>query len=755
MIIRSPGSGMRLVLFAVGAHGMLIQLVLLRELLAAFSGNELSAGLLLAFWIAAEALGGFCFGRIRADRAGAVLGYVAPAAAAVSAAAVAGVFVGRSLAGVLPGESVGPLVLAAVAGSVVVLPALAHGALFVLGTAAAAVTTDDRRAVGQGYFWEGLGTALAAGAGWLFLFSRYGPVGLAAGSGVLVAVVVAMQARGRRALPPIVAAVCLVPLVVFGRQVERWAWERSWPGQRVTGSADSHYGKVVKMEREGQRLVAYNGALVFSSPPTEPGFDEELGLVPLLCHAAPRRVLVIGSNLGLVEPILTQPVQEVTFAQIDRWLLRAEIEVAGAGLRQALGDRRLRLEVGDPRQLLGNYELRTTNFEVQYDCIILADVVPLSLGASRLFTVEFFRQCRSALAPGGVMALAGPGAAAGVLPGTRDMIAARDATLRQAFPFVELLLLDFPLWLCGADRPETSAETLAARLEMRATETRLLSGDYIGALLDRFRQQEFRNSLAGAPGRVVSTDMRPVELFLGIARENRTVSSGLARVYSLAGRLRAGHLAALAGLLLVLALVLGRRFGTGFSRPTGVGTSGFAGAGLTTLALFGYQVRFGSVYLGASLLLAGFMAGTVLGGFVGTWAADRPRVRGRLFLGAEAAILAAGLALLTIMQQGAGVWFFVLLVAAGCAVGLEFPIAGAAPGRSVGRRASVLLALDLAGGAAGALLVTLVLVPVLGLAAAGLAIVVVKLASLACQVSAPKTDIEPQRHGGSGVARTR
>ena len=52
-------------LLVVGATGITAQIVLMRELLTVFLGNELSLGIILACWLALEALGSWLAGRIR------------------------------------------------------------------------------------------------------------------------------------------------------------------------------------------------------------------------------------------------------------------------------------------------------------------------------------------------------------------------------------------------------------------------------------------------------------------------------------------------------------------------------------------------------------------------------------------------------------------------------------------------------------------------------------------------------------------
>jgi spermidine synthase len=54
---------LKISLLIMGLSGIVAQIVLLRELLISFLGNELTLGIILANWLILEAVGSFLFGR--------------------------------------------------------------------------------------------------------------------------------------------------------------------------------------------------------------------------------------------------------------------------------------------------------------------------------------------------------------------------------------------------------------------------------------------------------------------------------------------------------------------------------------------------------------------------------------------------------------------------------------------------------------------------------------------------------------------
>jgi spermidine synthase len=139
--------------------------LLIRELLVAFFGNELSIGLILGSWLVLEAVGSGLLGRL-ADRWRAK----APAFAALQVLfalflplCMYAAYASRRITGAIPGEGVG-LVSIFWSSTLVLLPlALVDGAMFAFGCRAyAALTGDETPSIGRVYVYEAVG-AIAGG----------------------------------------------------------------------------------------------------------------------------------------------------------------------------------------------------------------------------------------------------------------------------------------------------------------------------------------------------------------------------------------------------------------------------------------------------------------------------------------------------------------------------------------------------------------------------------------------------------------
>ena len=172
--------------------------------------------------------------------------------------------------------------------------------------------------------------------------------------------------------------------------------------------------------------------------------------------------------------------------------------------------------------------------------------------------------------------------------------------------------------------------------------------------------------------------------------------------------------------LLAIALLLARRRNA--MRTTLLAAfAGFAGMLLETAMLLAYQARSGALYERLGVLLMAFMAGLTAGAWLVARITSPARpdssVR-RTTAGLLAALAAVGAAAATLIAgafpMGLSSTGLVLFLG-GVTVGGVFACAAASSGDQRGGAVGRLYGADLAGGAAGSLLASLVLVPMAGL----------------------------------------
>jgi spermidine synthase len=145
---------------------------------------------------------------------------------------------------------------------------------------------------------------------------------------------------------------------------------------------------------------------------------------------------------------------------------------------------------------------------------------------------------------------------------------------------------------------------------------------------------------------------------------------------------------------------------------------GFSGITLEILALFAYQVHFGSGYREVGILAGSYMAGLACGAALSNRIC-RDRQRAFRWVQSLWVIYPLGLLLFAsgrgITGIGVMIVFFAYVFGVGVLGGFHFPLAVSFTGSAAAERAGYYYGLDLVGAALGALLGGVVLLPLVGL----------------------------------------
>ena len=717
----SPTQTRRLILLAVGGLGVsavMTQLVLMRELLGAFSGNELVFGISLGSWLLLTGVGtwlGRRSGRLKDPARALVVGLVL--VAIVPLVQVVAVRVLRDIV-FLRGAAVG--MAGTVLGSLALLSpfCLVSGILLTLACSLLA-RREGSSAIGRVYVADSLGSI---GGGILFSFvlvswlDHFALLCFPAALNLLLAIVLAGHFRRRLLLASTViialglaAHAVLIDADAITTAIQHW-------GQPTVFRANSPYGRLVITDDSGQLTFYENGVPVISTH----NIDQVEETVHYAMSQRPDagKVLLLGGGVaGTAREILRYGVGEVTYVEIDPLIIAAGRRF----LPENLADARIQTVATDGRRFVQ----RTGG---RYDVVIVDVPDPSTSQLNRFYTAEFYAEVRRILTPGGVLAFALGHYENYVSPGLARLLASAHRTLQLSFGHVRMipggrvffLASDGPLFL-----------DIAARLEQRGLATKLVNRHYLDAMLAPDRLADLDRAVA-QPAEI-NTDFNPALYYYHLRHWLSQFSGPSVLPY---GSMLGG------GLLLLAACLLGLR-----AVPRVIFASGFAAAALEVVLLLGFQVLYGSLYRQVGLVVTAFMAGLA----VGAWRANREMGRGAATRIAPAHLLLllsgaiAGLAALLplILPQlrrldvltdsalaGQGV-VLVLTFLLAALVGCQFPLAGAIGSGEAAVTAARLYSADLAGAALGALLVSALLIPLLGVTAVCLLTAALNLAAAA------------------------
>jgi spermidine synthase len=748
--VGSQGAGrLRTVLILIGFTAVIAQIVLMRELIVVFYGNEITLGLMLCTWLLWTAIGSSVLGRMGKRVASRTL--VAGLEGAIAVAfpvSIVAVRASRAALGSLPGEILGPGPMFLTSLLALSFFCVVSGWLFAAGSRLYAEESarSPAEATSSAYLLEAAGSAAGGLLAGVFLIRYLSAFDMAALLALLNLAAAAMLTTAAR---PIRRAVTATLLAVFAalvfplaaRQLEDWSRALLWRGFHVVAARNSVYGNLVVAKTEDSASLYENGLVLFDAP--NPAAAEEAVHFALLEHPEPRSLLLIG---GGVNGSLAQALQHPSLERLDYVELDPAIpEMAAAWFPRewapARTDPRVHVHASDGRLYL-------KNAGATFDVIIVNLPDPDTAQLNRFYTLEFFREARRGLNPGGILSLRVTASENYISPAAAEFLRCIYKTLREAFPEVMAIPGD-TVHFCATARPgilTADPSVLLARLRSRHLRTGYVSEFYLPFRMSPDRVAQLESAIRPQPNTPVNRDFAPIAYYFDVTLWSTRFHHFYRWLFQALGRMPFGAVAGGAALLLFAAALLARRLpakeqrarvSAGFS----VAAMGLTLIGLEILLLLAFQAVYGYVYHQLAIVIAGFMGGLACGAWCGLRRVRPHEMRLLAGLQAMAALcpllVYACLAAAARLSQAAqlavvGPVLFPLLAVL-CAVlgGFQFPVASRIffDRPAAARRGSIgsLYGLDLAGSCAGAIVFSAYLIPVYGFLKTSLLLALVNL----------------------------
>lgn len=728
------------------------QILVLRELLVLFYGNELSTGLIFAGWLLWTALGSTLAGRFhkKMNPDGVGLAAALSFLALLLPLTVLFIRASRLIWAIPVGEIVRPGLMLGITLSVTAPFCLASGMVFALAWTQAGAGNADKDGRPIAIY---LGEAAGAAVGGLFYTFVLLPAVSAVAAALIVAAIVLAGCialpkprRSDRRATQAVTGTCLAALVLLGigltfSPVLDDASRRLQWGSNFLFARDTPFHNLALLREADQYSLFGNGLLLFSFP--DPQTAEYCVHLPLLQHPNPAAVLLIGGDAPRLaaEAVKHPGLERLDCVEPDPEIIRIADELSAGPPRAALGDPRVHLFHEDAASFV-----RTRKHG--YDVIVLNLGNPLTAEMNRFYTVEFFSGIRGRLNPGGIFSFAVSSSPDMIGPVQARFLRSLEVTLREVFPTVLVIPGESARFL-GTDpdgRLLSDPRELIDRISARRLDLKFVREYYLFDYLNPLRIAYLANVLQETEGVKVNRDFEPRCYFHNLAvwgaQLHPSIGSALNRLSGAGQGVLWGALGALS-LAILVTFATGR---AGYSRAVAMNVMivGAAQMTLEIVLLVGFQILAGFVYTQLALIVSFYMAGLASGGAVTAFGAKRIENGAPGMAAVQAAFSALLVATMPIMsalrtylEESSDAIalvkfvFSALAFTAGLLGGLHFGLAvtvrtGTSP--AVNLKGPALYAADLAGSAGGVVLASLFLVPVYGLAATLKALAVLCLA---------------------------
>ena len=789
---RGSAIGARAALTATGFSAVVAQIVLMRELIQVFNGNEISLGIMLGTWLlwtavgsgAASAILGVLTsaagpGRNRPRLAVAALECVLAVSLPVTIWALRGA---KGFFQTVPGELVGPAPMLLTSLVCLSVFCAGSGSLFVAAArmAEAEGGVSARAAASTAYLLEAAGSGLGGILASVVLVRFLESFQIAALVGLLnlcMAAALALRIKGKWvAVPTVAAALAAIPLMVWA--APRWdaaALAHLWRGFHLVAERNSVYGNLVvtetgEAETNPIRSLYENGSILANAP--DPAAAEEAVDYALLEHSAPRRVLLIGGgvNGGVAEALKHPTVERLDYVELDPALIGMARQFFPAQTANFDSFRQVHLHLLDGRRFL-------TETREKFDVIIVDVPDPQTAQLNRFYTVEFFRAARAHLAPGGLLALELRSSEETISPDLAEFLRCIRKTLGEVFPY-QAAIPGETIHFFGAVRAgvlTSDPHVLVGRLRERRLNTQYVREYFIPYRMMPDRMEQVETDLKPKATTPVNRDFAPAAYAFDVVLWSAQFKSGYAEWFRAAEHISFRRVAAVVALLLVIAVAFlmflqGRERRERAAAGSSVAATGFTLMALQIFLLLTFQSVYGYVYTQLAILIGLFMAGIALGSWLAMRRGDKKMqaedefVQGhgftraeniengtgasapanRLSLAAAQFLLALACPALLLIASLMGsfssslaAWiaaqliFPALAALAGMLGGIQFVLAAGIflRDRAEPSRLGVLYAIDLLGGCVGALALSTFLIPAFGFWRTAWLVAVVNLAA--------------------------
>lgn len=725
----------------MGFTSMVAQIILMRELMIVFYGNEISLGVILANWLFWTGLGSFGLGRV-VDRIKSrllvliicflVLAFILPLL-------IISVRGARVLWGISVGEIIGFSPMFYTSFLILAPICILCGFLFALNCKILDLGLKEAVSqIGRVYIFEAIGAAVG-GIVFSYIMIRFlNHLEISAIVGIIDLGVVWLLASGKKVVLRWVSGLIFIIYAIFSlfwiNRLEESSNRLRWKGLELIDSKDSIYGNIAVISGLNQKSFYENGLLVFSFPDIFSA--EEAVQFALLEHPQPNRVLLIGGGVSdCLREILKHEVSEVDYVELDQQIVRLARRFLP--LSSVLDDPRVRVIHTD-----GRFFVKTT--DRSYDCIILNLPDPFTAQLNRFYTLQFFQEVNRILNPRGIFSFRVTSDENYIGKELGQFLSSIDFTLRRVFKEVIVIPGESNIFI-ATNTPgllTLRPQALVERLKERGVVTKYIREYYLPYRMSPERVEYLRSRIAQSKERL-NTDFHPISYYYNIVLWSTRFHTFVRRWLETFAQIRLRWILLVVTGLAILTLPLTYKYK---SLPIlmGVGTTGSAEIIMEVVCMLAFQVLYGFVYSRIGLITAAFMVGLTSGSIVMVRMLKRRDLGIEHFGFVQAAVCIYPLLLVASFQLfsrilspptllSIEVLFPFLTFFAGFVGGLQFPLANKLyleTQREVGKVAGMVYGIDLFGSCIGAVFASTFLIPILGIFQTCYLVVVVNLISL-------------------------
>jgi spermidine synthase len=764
----------------LGFTSMTSQIVLFREMMVTFYGNELSFGVMLFVWLFWGGMGAFWGSKIT-EFSPRKLSFCYLSISVLSLLTIIIIRYSRLILGTAPAEIVGflPMLLFSFLGMSFFCFLL--GLTFVLNSKSWKFDESLIFLVNRVYLWESLGTGLGGFVVTFILIPSLSNfqiivmlfiLNLLLSAFLLTRFKIQDSKFVTRHSSLVIWAVTFLVIVGFkgaklDEKLDSFSLNALWRGLPLIHSEDTKYGNIAVVKKYEQITFYENGLLLFSYP--DEYSSEEAVHFALLEHPHPQSLLLIGGGLGgAITQALKYQDLEIDFVELDPRLIKIGESYLPEEEIRSLENPLVIIHFKDGRLFVKERlsevgpqaEEKVKPSPFRYDVVILNLPDPYTAQLDRFYTFEFFRMINSILNPGGIFSFRVSSAENYISQELGLYLSSLYQTLRLNFSEVLVLPGSNNVFL-ASNKPGLlfgSWQKFVDRLKEREISTKFVNENFLPNRLSLMRMKYLENAIYAEESRTdspqtnrINHDLKPISYFYNTILWSKQFHSVEKSIFLFLSQVKPFWFIAVIATVFAFGFLM-----CALSRSklpnlslSAIFVAGFTSIFLEMIIVLSFQIFYGYIYSKIGLILTLFMLGLAFGAFLMQKRAKQKRInfKNLILIQFFQVVLVSFLLFLILYFSRISppellVECFLLLVITLCGIigGMEFTLANHLfLERRSAKKVGTGYSIDLFGSSLSSILASAILIPLLGIPTTLIMILVVNFLCFSFLFVSPKS----------------
>ncbi len=677
------------------------QILLSREVISSFYGNEISIGIMFFSWLLwvglGSLIGNIFIYNIKRLTLSLFISYLF--LAFILFATIILIRIWKLFFGFLPGEIVG-LWYILFLNLIIFAPfCFLLGFIFLLNSR----ILSDKGGVNLVYLLEGIGAFIGG------VITTYILIPNLSNFMVFEAIMVSIIITAIIIKPKysIAGIILIILIIIKGGDVEKISLNLKWSGLNLLSSSDSVYGNIT-VTKEKEQIGFYENSLIIFSYPNKQSMEEGIHYA-LLEHPNPKSILLIGGGVsGIIKEALKYKDLRIDYVELDPLIIRTAERYLPEEIRKSINSDRVNIYFMDGR-------LYIKETKRLYDLIVVNMPEPFTAQINRFYTYEFFKEAKRLLNPYGIISFRVRSQENYISPELQRFLSSIYFTLNSVFKEV-VVFPGFTNIFFASDYKgilTDNADIIVKRVKERGLKNQFVNEYLIPYRLFPYKIEYLKNSILSKSSRT-NYDLYPISYFYDTILWSSHFHSGERALFLF---LSDNIWIFLLPIPLILFPLLLKKRAFPLSLLTIIFVTGFSNICIEIICIILFQIFYGYIYSKIGIILTSFMVGLA----IGAWIPQKFRGKEIKWIRTlEVLIIFLTLMILISLRIFSKISthfsileisFIIMMISIGIVGGFQFIMVNKVYKGSMGK----VYAIDLIGSSLGALLCSTLLIPLMGI----------------------------------------